>query len=352
MATLKELAAYTGVSAAAISRILNNDPTMSVSEGTRARVLEAAGKLNYAATKSRKGRSLKCMLRIGLAEMLSPVEQLDDPYYLYLKSFVGEECAARKIEVSALHRNEDGFAYVGEAALDGIIAIGIFTRGQIASLRALSDNVVFLDSSPDELHSDSVVINFRLGIETALSHLFAIGHTRIGFIGPAEKLDDWKQPAPELRRTLFIRYMRQRGAYDAHYLLTAPMNAGATAAQMHTHIEKGAPLPTAYLTANEENAIGAVRALRESGLRVPEDVSIISFNDTPLSELIEPPLTSISTHLREMCATAVRLVTERAPARGREQRVLPQKVVIPPALVLRDSVAPPADCIKSEMQNG
>ncbi len=352
MATLKELAAYTGVSAAAISRILNNDPTMSASEDTRARVLEAAGKLNYAETKSRKGRSLKCTLRLGLAEMLSPAEQLDDPYYLYLKSFVEEECAARKMAMRPLRQTADGFAYEEETPLDGIIAIGIFTRGQIASLRALSDNVVFLDSSPDELHSDSVVINFRLGIETALSHLFSIGHTRLGFIGPAKKLDDWKQPAPEVRRALFIRYMRQRGAYDARYLLTAPMNAAETAARLRAHIQKGAPLPTAYLTANEENAIGAVRALRESGLRVPEDVSIISFNDTPLSELIEPPLTSISTHLREMCATAVRLVIERAPARGREQRTLPQKVVIPPTLVVRDSVAPPSDCLKQEMQIG
>ena len=96
MATLKELADRTGCSPAAISRILNADPTLSVSEETRRRVLEEAGRLNYSASKSRRGRAPKPLMRVGLAEMLSSSRQLDDPYFLYLGNHVRQGCQERK----------------------------------------------------------------------------------------------------------------------------------------------------------------------------------------------------------------------------------------------------------------
>lgn len=333
MATLKELAAYAGYSVATVSRILNNDPTMVASEETRKRVLEAAGALGY--EKSRKGRSCKSM-RLGVAEMLTPAEQLDDPYYLYLKNFVAQECLERKIDLIPLQQQGDGFVQLLPAALDGVIAIGIFTHHQIEALQNLTGNLVFLDSSPDEARSDSVVINYRLGIEQALEHLFALGHRQIGFIGPSTKFDDWKQPAPELRRQLFIHFMSERNAYDSRYLIDVPTNAAQTVAAIGEHLRAGRPMPTAFLTANEENAIGTVRALQSAGLRVPEDVSIISFNDTPVSELFDPPLTSVSTHVQEMSRMAVQLAVERMP-NGGFQRKLPVKLIVPPSLVLRGS---------------
>ena len=96
MATLKELAAYTNLSIATISRILNNDPTMVASEDTRRRVLEAAGALGY--KKHNKGK-VSAVLRFGVAEMLTPAEQLEDPFYLYLKNFVAQECMEQKIDL-------------------------------------------------------------------------------------------------------------------------------------------------------------------------------------------------------------------------------------------------------------
>ena len=85
------------------------------------------------------------------------------------------------------------------------------------------------------------------------------------------------------------------------------------------------------------------RALEEAGLSIPEDVSLVSFNDTPLSELVTPALTSVSTHVEEMSRTAVRLLAERARVPGRPPvRTLPVKVVVPPSLVCRESVGVPA----------
>ena len=135
--------------------------------------------------------------------------------------------------------------------------------------------------------------------------------------------------------------MSERNAYDSRYLVDVPTNAAETVAALGRHLRAGKPLPTAFLTANEENAIGTVRALQAAGLRVPQDVSIISFNDTPLSELFDPPLTSISTHVQEMGRMAVQLAVERIPRAG-SLRELPVKLIVPPTLVLRGSAAAPS----------
>ncbi len=342
MATLKELSDRTGYSPATISRILTGDPALSVTPEARQRVLEEAGRLNYAATKSRRGRASKSLLRLGVAEMLTPAQRLDDPYYLYLKEEVERACTLRRFATVPLERGEEGFRPPAEE-VDGLVAIGIFSETEIASLRAISPYLVFLDSSPDEGGSDSVVVNYRLGITQAVDCLLELGHTHIGFVGPAWKLDDWKRPAPEERRRLFLERMEREGT-EHPTLIEAPMDARATAEAVGQFLVGGAPRPTALLCANEENAIGAARALGEGGLRIPEEISLISFNDTPLSQLIEPPLTSVATHVAEMAATAVRLLAQRVPIHGKDpDRSLPQKGIVPATLVMRGSTAPPPD---------
>lgn len=338
MATLKELATRTGYSMATISRILNNDPSMIASEETRIKILNAAGELNYALTKSRKGRSIKPILHIGIAEMLTSSEQLDDAYYLYLKSFVEQSCAKLRIALTPVLCA--GIA--PSVPLDGVIAIGIFTPAQQAALHRISDNITYLDSSPDEEHSDSVVINFKLGVSLAIKYLRALGHQRIGFIGPVIKYDDNKQPALERRRALFLSQMQTEPLFDEAYLINTQIDGADVEKLLRSGMALHPTPPTAFLTTSEPIALAALRALRNSGLAVPRDVSIISFNDTPVSALTDPPLTSISTHVQVMSETAVRLVAERAARRSAPPlRTVPQKVVIPPALIERKTTGAP-----------
>ncbi len=343
MATLKELSDRTGYSPATISRILTGDPALAVTPEARARVLEEAGRLNYAATKSRRGRLPKSLLRVGVAEMLTAEQRLDDPYYLYLRGYVEEACRESRFSFLPLERQGEDFLLPEGEGPDGIIAIGIFTSGQIEKLRSICSKLVFLDSSPDELESDSVVLNYRLGISQAVDYLLELGHREIGFVGPAQKLDDWGMPAPEERRRLFLELMARQGEKNPT-LIEAPMDVRKTADAVADFLRSVAARPTAFLCANEENAIGASRAIHEAGLHIPGDISLISFNDTPLSELVEPPLTSISTHVREMARTAVRLLSERTGQGDRPPlRHLPQKVIVPPTLVLRESTTPPRE---------
>ena len=171
MATLKELSERTGYSQATISRILNGDQTLSVTEEVRRIVLEEAGKSNYNETRSRRGRTPKSMLRIGVAEMLTPAQQLNDPYYLYLGNYVKQGCLDKRFAYVQLENRGETFVLPRGEKLDGIVAIGLFSTSQIESLANLNPNIVFVDSSPFESRFDSVVLGYELGISLALEHL-------------------------------------------------------------------------------------------------------------------------------------------------------------------------------------
>lgn len=338
MATLKELSQRTGYSTATISRVLNGDQTLSVTEEVRRRILEEAGKTNYNETRSRRGRTPKSVLRVGVAEMLTPAQQLNDPYYLYLGNYVKQGCLDKKYACIHLESRGESFVLPRGEKLDGIVAIGLFSTAQIESLTNLNPNIVFVDSSPFESRFDSVVLGYELGISLALEHLEALKHKKIGFVGPVYKYNDRRQNALEIRRQLFIKLMESRGGFDPNLMLDCTMDIDSTVATWKKYLKAGKPLPSAVVCANEENAMGTLKCLQQEGYSVPEDVSVVSFNDTPRSALVSPSLTSVSINTQEMANTALRMLAERVSISGKPPiRSLPLKVIVPPTLVVRES---------------
>lgn len=342
--TLKMLAEHTGFSVATISRVLNNDPTMLAGEETRQIIFDTAQKLGYVGGSGRRTqRIIKDTMVIGIAEMMTPAEQVYDPYFLYLKNFIDHSCMEKKIQTVSLRVDKDEVHLLSAAGIDGIIAIGYFSKGQIQSMQRISRNIVFLDSSPDELHYDSVVINFDLGIQQAVDYLKELGHERIGFLGPKRLRDDTQHITYEPRRRFFEHYMRELGLYRSEYVLEAPLRdrkMAESALELHLRTREREDLPTAMIAVNEECAIAALHALRDAEFSVPDDMSIISFNDTVVSSVVEPALTSISPHLDYIASTAVRMVIERTSTPSHPlERKYPQKVVIPPELIKRESTS-------------
>lgn len=337
MATLKELADRTGCSPAAISRILNADPTLSVSEETRRRVLEEAGRLNYSASKSRRGRAPKPLMRVGLAEMLSSSRQLDDPYFLYLGNHVRQGCQERKYACVPLEHQEGGFLLPEGETVDGIVAIGYFPPEQIQALETISKHLVFLDFSPDEIRYDSVELGYELGIRLALEALTALGHRRLAFAGPADR--PYGQLGPEPRYQAFLQLTAPQPQLSCQ-VVSCPMQGRAIEPNLAELLSHPQDRPTALLCANEEIALAAVRTAEHLGLDIPGDLSVVSFNDTPRSALVRPALTSVSVHTQEMANAALRLLAERVLGSVPAPRTWPQKVVVPPSLSLRESTGP------------
>ena len=145
MATLKEIANVVGVSVGTVSRVLNNDSTLSVGDETKIKIFNVAEEMQYKTLKQRKSsdKSKTNKLRVGIVEMYNPKEQLEDPYYLLLRSVVDKECFENEIEVVNLYKNNEEYRFIGEEFINGIIAIGKFDKSEIKSLNKLSENIVF-----------------------------------------------------------------------------------------------------------------------------------------------------------------------------------------------------------------
>ena len=336
MATLKEIANIVGVSVGTVSRVLNNDSTISVGDETKIKIFNVAEEMQYKTLKQRKSNDqIKSnKFRVGIVEMYNPKEQLEDPYYLLLRSVVDKECFENEIEVVNLYKDKGEYRFIGEEDISGIIAIGKFDEKEIKSLNKLSENIVFLDSSPDDIKYDSVKINFKLGTYMALEYLMKLGHREIGYIGSFKTLDDYKGKSEDKRLEFYKDYMKKNKIYNEEFTLdTKDVTSMDGYITMKKFIEENKKMPTAFFVGTDTIATGVLRALYENNINVPKDISIIGFNDLIASQHTIPPLTTVRVHIENLASAAVDLIIERI-TKGRKYC---KKVVIPSELIIRKS---------------
>ncbi|WP_051317985.1 LacI family DNA-binding transcriptional regulator [Cohnella thermotolerans] len=342
MATIKDIAGQAGVSTATVSRVLNYDPTLSVSDDTRKRIFEIAQQLNYRTPRERNGSGAspaatgKERYRIGLINWYTDQEELLDPYYLAIRLGVERECFQRQFDLVRvfLHSTEGSINWNGEP-LDGIIAIGRFEKDDLDRFPAHLDSIVFVDSSPDDERFDSVVIDLRKSVGLVLEHLTGLGHREIGYIG-GHNVVNGKRVRDE-RELVFGEWLKERGMYDPAFIYTGENLYSEDGYQLMRTALAAERLPSAFFIENDSMAVGALRALHEAKVKVPRDVSIISFNDIAISEFMQPPLTTVKVHMEFMGETAVELLADRLSTR----REIAKKVVLPTKLTIRESTAEP-----------
>lgn len=336
MATIKEIADYVGVSSGTVSRVLNHDSTISVSDETKMKIFDAAEELQYKTIKQRKNESKEKVtkLRVGIIEMYNHQQQLQDPYYLFLRSVVDRECFDKGIEVVNIYKGDDGYKFIGDEELNGIISIGKFTKGEVNMMSKISDNIVFLDSSPNDHKFDSVKINYKLAINEALDYLVNLGHEEIGYIGSLKTLDDFKENNIDVRFKVYKEYMENKNIYDEENVLnTDEMTAMSGYELVKVFIKTSKKMPTAFFVSTDTISTGVLKALDENNIKVPDDISIIGFNDLIASQHTIPPLTTVRVHIENLASAAVDLIIERI-TKGRKYC---KKVVIPSELIIRKS---------------
>ena len=333
MATIKDIAKKAGVSSATVSRVLNYDETLSVSDEKRKLILEIAESLEYMPPRQRNESKITKKLKIGLVHWYTMSQELDDPYYMSIRLGIEKMCYENNIEIVKIFK-PDEYDFQRLESVDGFIAIGKFTDGQISKIYERSPNIVFVDSSPREEEFDSVVIDFEKAVVGAIDHLWQLGHRNIGYIGGREYIGPDQVALGERRESVFRQHMIDLGRFDEKNVLIGAFLAESGYRLMKQAIQDLNPLPTAFFVASDSIAIGVLRAIHECGLRVPKDVSIIGFNDIPTSKYTVPPLTSIRVHKEFLGETAVELLLERII----KKRTIAKKVIVPTTLQIRDSI--------------
>ncbi len=332
MATLKEIAEKTGVSISTVSRILNSDQSLSVSPETREKVLAVAEHLKYKTINQRYGREKKTKPKVGIAQMFEMNQLIEDPYYLLLKNAVEEFCFEAGIETTVLFRVSEEFTCSKDIMLDGIFAIGRFNNTEIKSLESKTSNIVFIDSSPnDEIYS-SVIPNYKLGVTLAIKHLIKSGHEKIGFIGERLTLGNGKEKTLDSRIIHFESQLNELNLLNKDYIIDCEMNSQSGYKHIIKFLEEQKDIPTAFFISSDAIAPGVMRAFNEMNIRVPEDISVIAFNDTILSEYTIPPLTSVAVYINQIVKTAIKLMEELLC-----DNKFPTKAIIPCKLIIRNS---------------
>ncbi len=341
MATLRELSEITGYSIATISRVLNEDATLNVTDSTRKMILEAAGKIDYSSKHGNSKRSFGDHRRIGIVEMNSVQDAGKDPYYLYLKGNAENCCFNNGMETVMMQYDINSGCYrsVVPKALDGILAIGQFREEQIAAMRKCTSKIVFLDSAPYPEEFCSVVPDYEVGIRQGMDYLIEQGHEKIAFVGPEFSTDSTGRQALESRRRFFSDYLEHCEEEVQGVLIDTIWQENDVAerlAEYFSELKDTDKKVTAFFAFNETTAMGVLRALQLMGHQVPGDFSILSYNDTVLATLTQPSLSGICINIEEMVKNAVWLL-ERVT---KEENAIPLKISVPCVLHIRESVKP------------
>ncbi|WP_427924395.1 LacI family DNA-binding transcriptional regulator [Streptomyces sp. cg40] len=338
--TIRDVAVKAGVSVATVSRALaGNYP---VSEATRARVMAAVESLHYVVNVHAKA------LSGGVAGPIAMVLQdITGPSLAHAAAGVEQEAAARgrlslvcvthndrarEDDLVQLMREQHAAAVVlvGGAVVDDKYQERMAEYARV--LDAAGSRLVLCGRPPLASSLPVTVVDYdnRGGAFQAVDHLLGMGHRRVLFLG-----GDPLMSSAEQRRTGYLQALRAHGVPYAEELDVSGSYTRVSGYQRtRAALEEGRDF-TAIFAGTDMVAVGALAALREAGLDVPRDVSLVGFDDVPFATDLTPALTTIRVPYEELGRTAVRLALERDPSLADDH------VVLSTQLVIRQSVRPP-----------
>lgn len=329
--TLYDVAQYAGVSYQTVSRVINQ--AENVSEKTRQKVEAAMAMLNYVPNRVAQQLAGKTGHTIGLA---TSDLSLHAPSQIAaaIKSRAGEE----RFNVVISMTGQSGAAAARAAInnllaqrVDGLIVNIPLQDEEAQSLVALCQEVpvLFLDVSP-QLDANSVIFDPDQGAHLGVAHLLELGHREIALLaGPRSsvsarlRFEGWQQALAQQQLQATAVMEGDWSALSGYQQVTRLLNEG--------------PQPGAILVANDQMALGALRAITEAGLKVPNDISVIGYDDTADSACFIPPLTTIKQDFRTLGKNSVARIVEmiqqpEAPTRSE---------LLPVSLVIRKTTAAP-----------
>jgi LacI family transcriptional regulator len=316
-----------------VSRTINRVPT--VDKQLAERVWKSIGELNYFPnTQARALVSGRTRL-LGLL-----ISEITNPFFPELIQGFEEIAVANGYEILIGSTNYDlarmsvCIRRMLERHVEGV-AVMTFGIEQplLAELSSRDIPMVFVDSGPPSPLVRALIVDYRKGIREGVQHLAALGHRKISFVsGPL------RQRSSQLRKAAFIESMEELGIRpDANWLIEGDhtLEGGMHAMELLLSLRD---LPTAVMCSNDMTAIGGLRVLARAGLRVPDDMSVIGFDDIHLAEFVYPPLTTVRMSRNDLARGAFESLRSIA-----ENHAPPQQRhwTIPTKLIVRQSTSYP-----------
>jgi len=334
--TLRDVARRASVHPGTVSRALNVETRGLVNEETAQRVIAAAEELGYRPNPIARGLKTNRSYTIGvlIPDLTNPLfppivrgieDRLGQAGYTSLIANTENDPERERLDVMALRaRQVDGF----------ITATARLDHELLAEMAATGESVVLVNRSTADGSLDAVTADDRQGMRLAVEHIAALGHRRIAHLGGPQELSTGSQ-----RYHGFLDAMRSLGLEVDDELVrfgrTFTEDEGARACR--ELVATGRPF-TAILAGNDLMALGCYDVMAEQGLRCPQDVSVIGFNDMRFADRFDPPLTTIRLPHYAIGEGAADLLLGRLRDPGAE----PHQMLLPTKLAVRASTAPPA----------
>ena len=328
--TIRQIAKLAGVSRSTVSRVINDHP--SVSQETRAQVLQVVAETGFRPDPIARSLSSRRADIIGLVVPLAIQSLFEDPFFPRLMQGISKGCDSHDYTLTLflLHSLEEEaklYARISRRQLlDGVIVTA--TRGGDPLIPQLIANRIpfVMHGRHEDPRVSFVDVDNVTGAYTAVTHLVRLGRRRIALItGPSGSL------AAEDRRRGYLDALQQRrvpvdGSLIIHGDFTE--TSGYEAMQRLLPYE-----PDAVFVASDSMALGALRALREAGKRVPDDIAMVGFDDMPQAATADPPLTTIRQPIQRTGALAVEILIDILENGAEPAR----RVILPTELVIRAS---------------
>lgn len=292
MVTIKQIAETAGVSSSTVSRILNDDTSLSVSSATRQAVLETAHKLKY--VKRRKDTSMKKVCHVAVITVFSEAREATDAYWRQIYLSIEKHARQIGVVIDDVIRMAQGIDQQTIAAYDAIIILGDISQQAIFTIKQMNPHLVLVDSKAHDDDIDVVEPEMTKMTAKILDDFYAAGRRHIGFIGGTNELFELdgttKGSAADVRETVYQQWI-------AAHQLTPYSYTGAwhveTGSQGATALLDDEPDIDALLVASDPIAIGAINALKMRGLEPGKDIDIVSFDNLELAAYLVPALTTV-----------------------------------------------------------
>lgn len=330
-ATIRDVATLAGVSTSTVSRVLNG--TCPVHEDKRRQVLKASRALGY--TPNPVARGLLGKKTGGLGVLLPFVGA-----EFFSEFLTGLDDAAQErgffLMISTSHRHANEFEAALQAMdrrVDGMIIMAPEWQGQDAeTLAATKGPMVFVNTAIDSHRFDVINFDNYGGAHSLTRHLLDLGHRRIALIKGPASAHDARERARGYRAAMAEAGVPDTADLEFQGEYTREQGYAATRVLLRTD-----PLPTAIVAANDYCAIGAMRALYEAGIAMPDDMAIAGFDGIGSTQYTLPPLTSVHVPMREIGYLALNRLVDRLT---KADPVEPMQQVTPVQLVVRGSTVP------------
>jgi LacI family transcriptional regulator len=329
-ATVRDVAKRAGVSAMTVSRVINEQP--GVSAETRERITRAIAELDYAPSK------VAGSLTSAKTELLGMiVPDVSNPFFGPIVR--GAETMARKAGFRLLLCNSESDLRLEKDYVSDLVAhrveglliapVGDKSAGHLGRLVEQRFPMVLLDRKVEGLACDSVTLDNVEAARVLTAHLLDVGHRRIAFVTDADEVSTGRERLEGVRAALDAAGVAFSD--DLVFHTTTDQIGGYRATQLVLGLEQR---PTAIIAVNNMTAVGAMEALRQSSVRVPEDISLVCFDDVQHLAVISPFLTVVDQPAETMARVAAQLLLERIAGNAGKQ---PRTVTFPGNLIVRKS---------------